>query len=114
MTKEQKRKYREPELLRDILKRILAGRKFQLDCGHYVSFGHHLGNDITIINGKELSISASIVLDGEYDENDVAMGIPVKINQNGISEIQTIELDESESAKLKESAKKIRDDINSV
>ena len=35
MTKEQKRKYSEPELLRDILKRVLAGRKFQLDCGHY-------------------------------------------------------------------------------
>ncbi len=68
----------------------------------------------TIINAKELSISASVVLEGEYGENDVAMGVPVKINQNGVSEIQTIELDESESFMLKESSKKIRDDINSV
>jgi len=60
MTKEQKRKYSEPELLRDILKRVLAGRKFQLDCGHYVSFGHHLGNDITIINGKEPKVICSL------------------------------------------------------
>jgi malate dehydrogenase len=68
----------------------------------------------SIINAKELSISASVVLEGEYGENDVSMGVPVKINQNGVSEIQTIELDELESSMLKESSKKIRDDINSV
>lgn len=67
-----------------------------------------------IINAKELSISASVVLEGEYGENDVSMGIPVKINQNGVSEIQKINLDESELSMLKESANKIRDDINSV
>jgi len=60
MTKEEKRKYSEPELLRDILKRVLAGRKFQLDCGHHVSFGHNLGNDITIINGKEPKVICSL------------------------------------------------------
>ena len=68
----------------------------------------------TIINAQELFLTASVVLEGEYGENDVAMGVPVKINQNGVSEIQTIELDESESSLLKESSKKIRDDINSV
>ena len=67
-----------------------------------------------IVNDKELTIPASIVLEGEYGENDVAMGVPVKINKNGVSEIQKIKLDESESSMLKESAKKIRDDINSV
>lgn len=67
-----------------------------------------------IINAKEMSVSASVVLEGEYGENDVAMGVPVKINQVGVSEIQTIELDESESSLLKESSKKIRDDINSA
>ena len=67
-----------------------------------------------IINAKELSISASVVLEGEYGKTDVAMGVPVKINQNGISEIQKIKLDESESAMFEESSKKISDDINSV
>jgi hypothetical protein len=37
MTKEDKSRYREPEALRDILKRVLAGRKFMLDCGHRVT-----------------------------------------------------------------------------
>jgi len=68
----------------------------------------------TIVNSKELLVSASVVLNGEYGESDVAMGVPVKINQNGISEIQKIDLDEVESTLLKESANKIRNDINSV
>jgi len=60
MTKEQKRQYSEPELLRDILKRALAGKKYKLDCGHYVSFGWNLGNDVTVINGKEFKIICSL------------------------------------------------------
>ena len=43
MTKEEKSRYSEPEALRDILKRVLSGRKFLLDCGHHVSFGSTLG-----------------------------------------------------------------------
>ena len=43
MTKEEKSRYSEPEALRDILKRVLSGRKFMLDCGHHVSFGSTLG-----------------------------------------------------------------------
>jgi hypothetical protein len=60
MTKEEKSRYSEPEALRDILKRVLSGRKFRLDCGHFVSFGHFLGNDITIINGKNPKIICSL------------------------------------------------------
>ena len=67
-----------------------------------------------IIHGKELSISASVVLEGEYGEKDVAMGVPVKINQNGVFEIQKIKLDDSELSMLKESCNKIRNDINSL
>ena len=59
MTKEEKRKYSEPEELGEILKRVLSGKKFRLECGHYVSFGHFLGNDITIRNGKEFKITCS-------------------------------------------------------
>jgi len=59
MTKEQMKKYQEPELLREILHRMLKGKKFTLDCGHHITFGHNLGNDITIYNGKELKIICS-------------------------------------------------------
>jgi predicted TPR repeat methyltransferase len=60
MTKEENLRYSEPEALRDILKRVLSGRKFMLDCGCHVTFGHNLGNDITIINGKEPRVICSL------------------------------------------------------
>jgi malate/lactate dehydrogenase len=42
------------------------------------------------------------------------MGVPVKINQNGIIEIQKIELDKFEQNSLKISAQTIRINIQSV
>lgn len=68
----------------------------------------------TILNKKEITIPASVVLDGEYGEHDVAMGVPVKIDQNGVTEIQQVKLDDTESSSLKKSSEKIRNDIKSV
>ena len=65
----------------------------------------------SIIKNDELVIPASIVLNGEYGEKDVSMGIPVKINKNGVKEIIEIKLNESESKLLKISAQTIRDYI---
>ena len=67
-----------------------------------------------IINSKELVIPASVVLEGEYGENNIAIGVPVKINQKGILEIQKINLDEFELALLRDSSNKIHNYINSV
>ena len=59
MTKEQKARYDDTERLRQALWQALEGRKFRLDCGHHFTFGHHLGNNITIYNGKHLEIICS-------------------------------------------------------
>ena len=59
MTKEEKERYDEPELLRDILHRTLNGRRFQLECGHHVTFGQYLGNKVTIRNDKKFKIICS-------------------------------------------------------
>ncbi len=37
----------------------LKGKKFKLHCGHHVTFGYNLGNDILIINGKNPKIVCS-------------------------------------------------------
>ena len=58
MTKEQKETYEDTDKLRQLLKR-LNDEKFQLDFGHYVTFGHPLGNDITIYNGNRFKIICS-------------------------------------------------------
>lgn len=53
MTKKQKQTYAKAGALSDILQRTLAGRKFQLDCGHLISVGHQFSNDLVIKgNGK--------------------------------------------------------------
>ncbi len=56
MNKHERDQYQEPEVLRDILIRILDGKKFRLDCGHHITFGQYLGNDLTIRNGRKLRI----------------------------------------------------------
>lgn len=68
----------------------------------------------SILHKREIFIPASVVLEGEYGEKDVSMGVPVKIDRNGVSEIQKIKLDDTESSSLKKSAEKIRNDIQSL
>ena len=68
----------------------------------------------SIIKNDELTVPASIVLNGEYGEKDVSMGIPVKINKYGVKEIIGIKLNKSESELLKISAQTIRDYIKSL
>ena len=59
MTKEQEEAYQDADELREIIKQ-LKGRKFKLDCGHHVTFGYFLSNDITIQNGKNPKIICSL------------------------------------------------------
>jgi len=68
----------------------------------------------SIIKNDELVIPASIVLNGEYGEKDVSIGIPVKINKNGVKEIIEIKLNESESKLLKISSQTIQNYIKSL
>nr|WP_319393441.1 hypothetical protein [uncultured Desulfobacter sp.] len=58
MTKKQKEEYQDVEELKKII-RGLKGKKYRLSCGHHVTFGHFLGSDITIRNGKEPVIICS-------------------------------------------------------
>lgn len=41
------------------LKKSLKG-KYLLDCGHHVTLNHNFGNNIMVINGKELKIICSL------------------------------------------------------
>jgi len=59
MTQQEKDRYEDIETLREFLK-TLQGRKFTLDCGHHVTFGHHLGSDITIYNGRRPKVICSL------------------------------------------------------
>lgn len=68
----------------------------------------------SILKNNEIAIPASVRLEGEFSESDVCMGVPVIINNKGISQIQEIDLSQSESKALKISADTIRNYIKSV
>ncbi len=55
MTKEQNEIYQDPEKLRQLLKQ-LKDKKFQLEGGLYVTFGHPLVNNITIYCGHRFKV----------------------------------------------------------
>lgn len=67
-----------------------------------------------ILHAQDLFVPASVVLQGEYGEHDIAMGVPVIINQYGISKIEDLKLDEFEFSLLKKSSQKLHDQINSI
>lgn len=67
----------------------------------------------SILKNNELNIPASVLLEGEFGEHDVCMGVPVIINKNGISKIKEIKLNESENRSLHLSAQTIRNYIKS-
>ncbi|MDH3276558.1 MAG: lactate dehydrogenase [Nitrosopumilus sp.] len=68
----------------------------------------------SIVRNQTLSIPASVLLKGEFGEQDVCMGVPVKIFSKGIVEIQSIELDKTEKELFKKSAQTIRNNIKSI
>jgi len=59
MSKEEKSKYRDTDELREMIA-MLKGMKFRLDCGHHVTFGHSLGSNVTIYNGKSSKIICTL------------------------------------------------------
>ena len=44
------------------LKTLVSGGKYLLDCGHHVTLNHSFGNNIAIINGKDLRIICTLCL----------------------------------------------------
>lgn len=61
-----------------------------------------------IITDKEEILPCAAYLQGEYDINDVVIGVPVKLGKNGIKEIVELELTPEEKAALKSSAEAVR------
>lgn len=65
----------------------------------------------SILTDSTLKIPASVVLQGEYGIHDIAIGVPVTINKDGISKIHEITLDEDEMHLLRKSASTIQNYI---
>ena len=68
----------------------------------------------SIVTNRSMSVPASVLLEGEFGEKDVCMGVPIKISSRGIANIQSLNLDKFEQDLLKKSAQTIRNSIKSI
>ena len=68
----------------------------------------------SILNNQSLLSPTSVLLDGEYSQKDVCMGVLTTIDSKGISKIHQPDLDESEKNLLHLSAQTIRNNIESI
>jgi malate dehydrogenase len=61
-----------------------------------------------IANDSNKMFPCSTLLEGEYDLNDICIGVPVLIGRNGIEKIVEIDLSDSEKSELSASAAAVR------
>lgn len=61
-----------------------------------------------IASDAQKMFPASVLLEGEYDLNDISIGVPVILGRNGIERIVEIDLSDAEKAKMQESAAAVK------
>ncbi|MGO4817934.1 malate dehydrogenase [Flavobacterium sp. W22_SRS_FP1] len=62
----------------------------------------------SILNDQRKMIACSVLVEGEYEQNDICIGVPCIIGKNGVEEIVEIELNEKEKASFAKSADAVR------
>jgi malate dehydrogenase len=62
-----------------------------------------------VLRDKKKILPCAVYLQGEYDLDDVYVGVPVKLGREGIEQIVEIRLTGEESAALKKSAEAVRE-----
>ncbi len=71
----------------------------------------------SILNDQKKMIACSVMLNGEYGQTDICMGVPCIIGKNGLEEIVNINLNDAEKALFAKSADAVRsmnDALNEV
>lgn len=62
----------------------------------------------SILNDEKRIIPCSVFLDGEYNQDDICIGVPCVIGKNGCEKIVNIDLNDDEKVKFSESAEAVR------
>lgn len=62
----------------------------------------------SILNDQKKMIPCSVLLDGEYGQSDICMGVPCIIGKNGLEEIVDVQLNDAEKALFAKSADAVR------
>lgn len=62
----------------------------------------------SILNNQKKLIPCSVLVEGEYGQNDICIGVPCIIGKNGVEEIIDIHLNDAEKALFAKSADAVR------
>ncbi|MDD2799779.1 MAG: malate dehydrogenase [Bacteroidales bacterium] len=62
----------------------------------------------SIIRDQKKIIPSCVMLEGEYGQNDICIGVPVVIGKNGVEKIIELELNDAEKAAFAKSADAVR------
>lgn len=62
----------------------------------------------SILHDQKRIIPCSVMLDGEYNESDICIGVPTIIGKNGWEKIMDLNLNDKESASFEKSASAVR------
>jgi malate dehydrogenase len=71
----------------------------------------------SILNNQKRMIPCSVMLDGEYGQSDICIGVPCIIGRNGVEQIVDVKLSDAEKALFAKSAEAVRNmnaDLKSV
>jgi len=68
----------------------------------------------SIINDQKKMIPCSVLLEGEYGQNDICIGVPCIIGKNGVEKIVEINLDQNEKTLFSKSADAVRSMNNAL
>ncbi len=62
----------------------------------------------TIVNDQKRMIPCSVLLDGDYQQEDLCIGVPCIIGKNGLESIVDVQLNEAEQEKFNQSAAAVK------
>ena len=62
----------------------------------------------SILNDQKRIIPCSVLLDGEYNQDDICIGVPCIIGKNGCEKIINLDLNDKEMMKFSQSAEAVR------
>ena len=62
----------------------------------------------SILNDQKRIIPCSVLLDGEYNQDDICIGVPCIIGKNGFEKIIDLDLNDEEMIKFSQSAEAVR------
>ncbi len=82
----------------------------------YYGIGMSLSKIVKSIldNDNSILTVSTYLKDGEYGQNDIYIGVPAVVNQNGVRELVTLELSKEEQEKLNHSCQILREMIDKL